>query len=547
MLPMKKFLLSCTLFLFVACIPTAPELEPAAASLPNPAGQDMVLEATPTPALSPAETLTATPALLPAATSTPDYTRTPYPSSTPPPTHTPDPSSTSTPIPTPTAEPAYFCQIQNDIPAAECLALAALYQTTNGPGWLVPDWYTAVNWFQTTPCQWSGIQCEESHVVEIDLMYYNLAGPIPAEIGNLPALKVLALHGNQLTGSIPTTIGNLTLVEEIYLGANQLTGSIPAEFGNLSQLKTLVLWYNQLTGSLPDIVSRMPNLSHVSVSYNQLTGEIPAAYFRLTDFGYEGNFFENAPPYPTPTAYHTPTPTPSSWLDCSAVTEIPQTECETLIQLYNQAGGFYWYNNSRWLSDTTPCLWFGLTCENGRVVSLDLANNNLTGSIPAEIGNLTALRYLGLNVNNLSGEIPTTIGNLTNLDYLYLSVNQLSGPIPAEIGNITTLRAIWLADNQLTGPIPASLGNLPLLFQLLLTDNNLSGPLPAELGNATNLFELWFNNNPELSGPMPTSFVNLPLVTLFYENTAVCTPNTPEFQTWLASIGGVNSNGQTCP
>lgn len=538
---MKKLLLSCTLFLLVACIPTAPELEPAAAELPNPAGLDIVLEATPTPALSPAETLTATATLLPAETATPDYTRTYYPSSTPPPTSTPHPSSTSTPIPTPTAEPAYFCQIQTEIPAAECLALAALYQSTNGPGWLVPDWYVSVNWFQTTPCQWYGIVCEGGQVVEIDLMYYNLAGPIPSEIGNLPALKILALHGNQLTGSIPTTIGNLTALEEIYLGGNQLTGSIPAELGNLSQLKILVLWYNQLTGNLPDIVGQMPNLESVTISYNQLTGEIPLTYFRLTAFDYEGNLFENAPS-PTMTPYHTPSP----WPGCPAVTEIPQVECEALVQLYNQTGGEFWVNRSGWLFSSTPCQWAGLTCENGRVVSLDLANNNLTGSIPAEIGNLTALRYLGLNVNNLSGEIPPSIGNLTSLDYLYLSVNQLSGPIPAEIGNISTLRAIWLAENQLTGPIPSSFGNLPLLFQLLVTNNNLSGPLPAELGNATNLFELWVTDNPELTGPLPTTFVNLPLVTLFYENTALCAPNTPEFQTWLASIGSVIGNGQTC-
>ena len=57
---------------------------------------------------------------------------------------------------------------------------------------------------------------------------------------------------------------------------------------------------------------------------------------------------------------------------------------------------------------------------------LDLRNNELTGSIPSEIGNLTNLTYLDLRYNQLTGSIPSEIGNLTNLTYLKLSSNQLS-------------------------------------------------------------------------------------------------------------------------
>ena len=49
--------------------------------------------------------------------------------------------------------------------------------------------------------------------------------------------------------------------------------------------------------------------------------------------------------------------------------------------------------------------------------TLVLEDNQLTGSIPPEIGNLTNLTLLNLEGNHLTGSIPPEIGNLTNLTY----------------------------------------------------------------------------------------------------------------------------------
>jgi Leucine-rich repeat (LRR) protein len=46
---------------------------------------------------------------------------------------------------------------------------------------------------------------------------------------------------------------------------------------------------------------------------------------------------------------------------------------------------------------------------------LSLGYNELTGSIPTEIGNLTNLRYLHLDRNQLTGEIPESICDLDNI------------------------------------------------------------------------------------------------------------------------------------
>ena len=47
--------------------------------------------------------------------------------------------------------------------------------------------------------------------------------------------------------------------------------------------------------------------------------------------------------------------------------------------------------------------------------------------------------------------------------YLNLDTNQLTGPIPASIGDLSLLTSLRFYDNDLTGTIPASLGKLTKL------------------------------------------------------------------------------------
>lgn len=68
-----------------------------------------------------------------------------------------------------------------------------------------------------------------------------------------------------------------------------------------------------------------------------------------------------------------------------------------------------------------------------------LGANDLTGSIPPELSNLSTLWYLSLHSNRLSGTIPPELGNLPELQVLYLNANQLGGEIPSSLVNLTTL------------------------------------------------------------------------------------------------------------
>ncbi len=67
-----------------------------------------------------------------------------------------------------------------------------------------------------------------------------------------------------------------------------------------------------------------------------------------------------------------------------------------------------------------------------------------------------------------------------------LSSNQLSGPIPAKLGDLSSLEELWLYSNELIGPIPAELGDLSNLEVLYLGGNQLSGCIPDGLRDVSN-------------------------------------------------------------
>ena len=90
-----------------------------------------------------------------------------------------------------------------------------------------------------------------------------------------------------------------------------------------------------------------------------------------------------------------------------------------LVTLYNATAGANWTNNTNWLSNEALSEWHGVdTDATGRVTELHLSDNELSGAIPAELGNLTNLQILDLCGNGLSGAIPAELRNLTNLQIL---------------------------------------------------------------------------------------------------------------------------------
>ena len=184
---------------------------------------------------------------------------------------------------------------------------------------------------------------------------------------------------------------------------------------------------------------------------------------------------------------------------------------ETLEIFYHATGGDNWTKNTYWLSDRPFDEWYGinLSSQSGRVSSISLPTNNLSGTIPPELQNMTALRYIDLSNNDLDGEIPGELGTLPDLVGLTLDSNNLTGEIPPELGNLSTLRSLNLFHNQLTGEIPPELGKLELLSFISFGHNQLTGNIPPEMLDSDHLQGINLPNN-QLSGTIPQGLNKLP-------------------------------------
>lgn len=200
---------------------------------------------------------------------------------------------------------------------------------------------------------------------------------------------------------------------------------------------------------------------------------------------------------------------PDPVISCGDVTQIPLAECEALVALYHDTNGPGWTDRDGWLITLSPCSWHGVACSGGHVTRLYLSNNQLSGALPGQLGNLSNLEWLYLFDNQLSGALPWQLGNLSNLQRLDLLGNQLSGAIPWQLGNLSNLESLYLASNQLGGAIPKQLGSLGSLQELHLHNNQLSGAIPAQLGSLSSLRSLALSAN-RLSGVIPAELCNPP-------------------------------------
>ena len=330
---------------------------------------------------------------------------------------------------------------------SSCATGSAVPNAANNPG-LVSDCDTlleardtlagtgTLNWSANVPIgNWDGITVggTTQRVTRLELRVrvgMSVTGTIPAELGNLTNLEVLAIYGAttsddqpiKLTGTIPAELGNLINLQELTLHSHLLTGTIPVELGGLTNLETLNLNFTQLSGAIPTELGGLNNLKTLSLYDNDLTGAIPVALGNLANL-------------------------------------------ESLNLSLNRVSG------------TIPTRFGNLN----KLKVLSLGFNQFSGTIPTQLGNLSNLESLAMGFNRVSGTIPTQLGNLTNLKSLSLGGNQLTGTIPSELGGLTKVTVLLLDRNRLTGTIPPELSGLTMLRQLQLASNLLTGCIPAAL------------------------------------------------------------------
>jgi len=326
-------------------------------------------------------------------------------------------------------------------------ALKKLYSYTDGD-----NWKTNENWDilkqDSIPedCSLRGLHGITfditGRVTAINLYDNNLVGTLPDEIGNLANLNYLDLGFNTIDSTINDQIGNLSELEILFLDNNQFTGNIPLSLLNLNKLGQLTVHNNYLSGCF-------------DVQFGEWCGK-----FSANNFSVEGdnNTFEA-----------------SFDLFCEnangmcAIERCNIEDWRTLKQFYKSTNGEDWTDNLNWETVTgnlppTDCDLRKLRGVNlnteGRVMALDLFDNNLSGSLPNEIEALTELTYLDLGYNLIGDSIPSSLSTLNKLNTVLLDNNSFMGNIPTFFGYMESLSILYLNNNKLTGCPDADLANL---------------------------------------------------------------------------------------
>jgi Leucine-rich repeat (LRR) protein len=165
---------------------------------------------------------------------------------------------------------------------------------------------------------------------------------------------------------------------------------------------------------------------------------------------------------------------------------------------------------------------------------LYLTNNKVTSTLTDEIGNLTGLTDLYIDQNEtITGTLPATLGQLKNLVNINISKTGISGAIPAEMANCSALKnfmafsaglssfednwdqwpaleIIMLYGNPgLEGPLPESISRCKAIKTIRFDDCNFTGNIPASYANipvkqGSNTTQLWLKGN-KLSGVVPAA------------------------------------------
>ncbi|XP_059428705.1 receptor-like protein 6 [Corylus avellana] len=196
-----------------------------------------------------------------------------------------------------------------------------------------------------------------------------------------------------------------------------------------------------------------------------------------------------------------------------------------------------------WNQSADCCSWEGVTCEEGRVIGLDLTNESISGGLEysSSLFSLQHLQNLSLGYNNFNkSQIPSELDKLMNLRFLNLSNAGFAGQIPIAISHLRSLVSLDLSTSyfvktplKLENPnLNTLVQNLSELIELLLDGVNISAQgnewCRALSSSLLNLRVLSLSNS-YLSGPIDSTLLKLQSLSIIrLDNNNLFTP-IPEF------------------
>ena len=216
-------------------------------------------------------------------------------------------------------------------------------------------------------------------------------------------LNYLNLSHNQIRGRLPNIFTEFSNLVVLDFSSNIFEGPLPVISSNLTSLNLSKNKFSGLNSFICSISRGI--LTHLDLSSNYLSKKIPDCFMHFQDLEILNLAHNNL------------------------FGEIPSS-MGSLIQLISLD---LRKNN---LSGELP--WSMQKCTMLRFMHLE--ENKLSGKIPAWIGErMSSLTILNLGFNKFHGSIPLDICLLVHIQLLDLSHNNISGTIPRCLDNLTTM------------------------------------------------------------------------------------------------------------
>ncbi len=395
-------------------------------------------------------------------------------------------------------------------------AIVAFYHSTNGPKWL-----NNTGWLKGDPCTypfWFGLYCINGRVLQINLVYNQLSGPLPSSLDGASALQVIRLYSNMITGEIPAGLFTLKSLQVLDVNTNQITGALPSRV-DLANLTDLVLYGNNIKGMFPNTF-HAPKLQLLEISSNALSGNLPVGLslsVGLTDLVVSRNLFTGT----LPASYGQLVKLERLWTFYNSFQrpQLPDSY-QALVNLVEvQADG---------LSGQLPD-WIGSSWR--KLQYLILINGWLSGSVPESLCDCREMISLRLFNNTLKGELPDCVCEMQKMTDMELSDNQITGSIPDNFQGCKSMETLYLSRNNFTGKFPGSVGGLVNLTIIDVSNNGLYGTIPNTINNLKETiaeFAICYNMFSDVESGVEDFFKRIvDYQCLFYNNPWSCPLSTP--------------------
>ncbi|KAK8308007.1 hypothetical protein V6Z11_D02G026300 [Gossypium hirsutum] len=335
-----------------------------------------------------------------------------------------------------------------------------------------------------------------------------LTGPIPKSILQLPRLEWLDFQGNSFSSMKLDMFVQLKNLKDLHLSNVSLLNESDNRSLTFPQLESLSLRSCNLT-ELPEFIKRQDKLVDLDLSNNHIHGVVPNWLWKssLSRLDLSFNVIDFPKQLPLSDANFSFPMLRELFVGSCNISAFPeflksQENLEYLQLSNNKINGaipnWVWKKSLRYLflannhlssldqllpNQSSTSSQTSLTrpiCNLSQLTDFDASHNNLSGSIPNCLNNMSQIYTFDRHDSKFLGqyECSELIGfATTQLQVLKVGENRLEGKLPRSLAECTQLEVLDVGNNKMNDTFPFWLEKLPYLTVLILRENRFYGQI----------------------------------------------------------------------